>query len=167
MASDMSFWSLEVKGGSSETVEIEQTVDICRYIHINNLALAPGSNDVPCTLSVVANGTECVLATLSKAAMQYPLQMICDGTCTFKNSGKASLHLSGFSTTTMAGDDDDDMGMMGSEDEDEDEDEDEVSRSSDHQWRMGRSAVAKQTHWCRSETTITPDASPLPWTLTG
>ena len=120
----MSFWSLEVKGGASTLLEVEQTVDVCRYIHIQNAALAPSPSDAPATLSVMTNGQECVLCTLSKSAMQYSLQMLCDGTLSFKNSGKASIHLSGFSTTSMPGDDDDgDMGMMGSDDEDEDEDE--------------------------------------------
>ena len=101
MASDMSFWSLEVKGGASTLLEVEQTVDVCRYIHVQNAALAPGPSDGPSTLSVITNGQECVLCTLSKSAMQSSLQMLCDGSLSFKNSAKASIHLSGLSTTSM------------------------------------------------------------------
>ena len=104
----MSFWSMAVKGGASEDLEVEQTVSVCRYVHVTNIALAANPSDGPNTLSLVTNGIECVLATLCKGAtLQYPLEIMLDSTVTFKNSGKTTIHLSGYST--ISADDDGDM----------------------------------------------------------
>lgn len=118
MGSDMTFWSLSVPGGGEQPLEIEQSPTTAQYVHVTNVALGMNPSDGTNTLSIIQNGVSLVLCHLSKAnTMQYPLQLMLDESVTFKNSGKTTIHLTGF--VTSSSDVDDDEGLM-------DEDEDEV-----------------------------------------
>lgn len=89
MSADMSFWSVHVKGGETSTVEVEQTLGVATYLHVCNIALA-GTSDTHSVISVTVNGTETVIATLSKSQMQYHTDLLLDSQAIFKVTGKVS-----------------------------------------------------------------------------
>lgn len=82
----MSFWNVQVKGGGDQTVEVEQSLGVATYLHVTNIALAGASDSS--VISVVINGKESIIATLSKSCMQYSTDLLIDHQVTFKVSGK-------------------------------------------------------------------------------
>ncbi len=64
--SEMSFFSLSLKGGEKKELDIEQSAETATYIHITNAALQANPSDGPNTVSVIVNGEESVLMTLAK-----------------------------------------------------------------------------------------------------
>ncbi|GAX76086.1 hypothetical protein CEUSTIGMA_g3529.t1 [Chlamydomonas eustigma] len=135
MYSDMLFYGLVLEGGASQTIDIDQTVDRCTYIHIQNAAIDPKNYNGPSTVCLNVNGTEYVLCTLSKETqMQYHLDIVLDSSATFSISGKTNVHLTGFRSFSMNPEmdgDEEDEDEEDEEDEDEDEDEDEEDEDND------------------------------------
>eukprot|EP00798_Chlamydomonas_sp_ICE-L_P026320 gene26320-17415_t len=133
---DISLWKAVVK--TDVTVDIEQTDDMSKLIHLTNVALGPNPSDEPHTAIISKDGIDIAIATLVNGKChQHALDLVLDSTILLKNTGGSALHFSGYLTvgtyeSDMDEDDDDGQVMerqlASFSDEDEDEDYDSAPK---------------------------------------
>ena len=95
----LSYWSRTVI--SQEYLEIGQTPQVSKLIHVTNIALGRNAADGPHTVLLSVRGVETVIATLQKdgCCFQHHLDIILDSDTLILNTGKSAVHLAGYTTT--------------------------------------------------------------------
>jgi hypothetical protein len=120
-------WTATVAGGGELTQEIEQSLDqLCRFLHVTNIALGPKATDGPHTIAAIVNGEETVLCTLLRGLpghRQHCMDALFDATVLFRNYGSSPVSISGYWAVSVEDEEEEEMLMLSDDEESEDSDD--------------------------------------------